>query len=645
MSTDWSAPLNIPTNDDDNNDDENNTRSLLHRIRFRDARPTDIPTCFDLEQASYPEDEAATRSKFQYRQHHAASFFRCAVLFDNAQAAAAGDDTAATTTVIGFVNATRCRVFTHHSMATHISGGPLLAIHSVVVQEQYRRQGIATAMLQDYVETLHERQDERMLVRSIVLMAKANLLPFYVKAGFSVIRLSPIVHGSEPWYELELDMMRYESKIAAAAAAAASSSSSTSPTGTMTATATAAARRLTTTKHCLPCYIVDAFVDPHRPAGTGNQAAVVLCENNMMEMMQQDEVEDLLTLEWMQTVAAEFNLAETAFVWQLPPATAAAASAATAAATTSDNEATTSTASSSSPVTIPRPTASDDDEAETPSFVRKELRYGIRYFTPTVQVPLCGHATLAAAAVLYQTEPALLEDTRNQTSIVFYAPQDVLRAKQGSLRSSLTKITMEFPTKPPSEIENDDEAVAANATHILEQAFGIDAQHILYLGISDIGDLLVELTQDCFLTLQVKDINALTEWNGYTRGVCVCCQNNNLPLPEEIDATTAATDDTGSQYGGSRGGGANPEIEIDFFSRFFAPKAGIAEDPVTGSAHCVLAPYFASKLQKDRVIGFQRSKRGGIVECQLIENDRVKITGSAGTIMSGSLWLKRSHLL
>jgi predicted PhzF superfamily epimerase YddE/YHI9 len=105
------------------------------------------------------------------------------------------------------------------------------------------------------------------------------------------------------------------------------------------------------------------------------------------------------------------------------------------------------------------------------------------------------------------------------------------------------------------------------------------------------------------------DTSALCDWDGYTRGVIVSC------VP-----------------------GTNENEEVDFLSRFFGPKAGILEDPVTGSAHCVLAPYYCAKLGKDKVLGRQMSARGGVVDCQLTE-DTVTITGTAVTAVSGTLWL------
>jgi ribosomal protein S18 acetylase RimI-like enzyme len=223
--------------------------SVLEIVRFREGRPTDIPAVAIIEKDSYPEDEAASKSSLQYRQHHAAPYFRCAVVED-------GDDDD-TSNLVGYICSTRCREFEHESMATHVFNGPLLAIHSVVVQEEYRHKGIATAMLKDYVE--HMRATNDGTIEKLVLLAKQNLLAFYVNCGFQVVRPSAIVHGAEQWYDLELDMLTFGQKAGS------------------------------------PCFIVDSFADPEQ-SGTGNPAAVVLLKSDV-------DVTDENTLKWMQGVA------------------------------------------------------------------------------------------------------------------------------------------------------------------------------------------------------------------------------------------------------------------------------------------------------------------------------------------------------
>jgi len=148
-------------------------------VRFRTCRPTDIPACYAMEAASYPATEAASKASLQYRQHHCSRYFRCAVLASDKDN---GDDDHAT--VIGFVCSTKCHAFTHESMSVHEASGKLLAIHSVVVDQAYRRQGIATRLLRDYIQAVLQEEDPP---EKLVLLAKAHLLAFYVNCGFQVM--------------------------------------------------------------------------------------------------------------------------------------------------------------------------------------------------------------------------------------------------------------------------------------------------------------------------------------------------------------------------------------------------------------------------------------------------------------------------
>jgi ribosomal protein S18 acetylase RimI-like enzyme len=172
-------------------------KGVLEKVCFREGRPTDLPEVTVIEEASYPADEAASKSALQYRQQNAAPYFRCAVV--------PLEDDDDNSKLVGYICSTRCREFEHESMTTHVSNGRLLAIHSVVVPEEYRRKGIATKMLKDYVE--HMRATNDGTIEKLVLLAKDNLLAFYENCGFQVIGPSAIEHGSEQWYDLELDIM------------------------------------------------------------------------------------------------------------------------------------------------------------------------------------------------------------------------------------------------------------------------------------------------------------------------------------------------------------------------------------------------------------------------------------------------------
>jgi len=115
------------------------------------------------------------------------------------------------------------------------------------------------------------------------------------------------------------------------------------------------------------------------------------------------------------------------------------------------------------------------------------------------------------------------------------------------------------------------------------------------------------------------DYDALSAWDGYTRGVIICCCASSANKNTDVSKQQSTP-------------------SVDFRSRFFGPKVGIDEDPVTGSAHCALAPYFAKKLEKNVVIGRQESDRGGLVECILKkEEGRVCIVGTAVVTVSGQL--------
>ena len=499
------------------------SKAWVNNLVFRTVRPTDIPACYALEKASYPPDEAASKSKLQYRQHHAARYFRCAVI------SGGGPDEPEPnpTPIVGFVCATRCRAFRAESMSMHVPDGDLLAIHSVVVDEPYRRLGVATAMMKDYVASVVDDT-----LTKIVLLAKKHMLSFYVDCGFAVKRPSPISHGQDVWYELELDL-RNQNK---------------SPDG-------------------VPCYVVDAFAGDEM---AGNPAAVVVLEEDRDSL-------------WMQRVALEFNLSETAFLW-------------------------------------PRDSSSED-----------ELHYSIRYFTPTTEVPLCGHATLASAAILFDT---VYCKHRADATIVFTTTEGIeLRANMAggvaaappsaslttTSRKSGQRITMKFPTKPAVEIPN-----RTWVEEMMQSALHIPPDAILFAGLSEIGDVLVELTPEAFLAVPYDGLNydAMLRYDGYTRGIILCCLDTSKDDGSDDESYASSTKHT----------------TPDFLSRFFGPKAGIDEDPVTGSAHCVLAPFFGTKLGREKVIGLQTSRRRGLVECCLDDNS-VQLTGTAITTMSGTLWL------
>lgn len=252
-------------------------------------------------------------------------------------------------------------------------------------------------------------------------------------------------------------------------------------------------------------FTVDAFTDT---AFKGNPAAVCLLDSPVTDG-------------WMQSVAAEMNLSETAFL----------------------------------------------------------LGDSLRWFTPAVEVTLCGHATLATAHVLYSTGTAT-------GPVEFRTTGGTLTVNRGADNM----ITMDFPAK---------EVTAATLPEGLEKALGATA---LRVGKSEL-DLLVEVDSEETVRSLTPDIPAL--------------------------AALAALDARGLIVT-ARG------TRTDFVSRFFAPGVGIPEDPVTGSAHCALSPYWAARLGRTTLTGAQLSARGGLVHTRL-DGDRVHLSGHAVTILTGTL--------
>ena len=194
-------------------------------LNFRQACHNDLPRCYEIESSSYPSDEAATLKSLTNRQKHAGKYFMMCTTTsttnDNSDAITDISDTEKqqgnNEIIIGFVCGTRCDEFTEESMSEHNPTGRLLAIHSVVINEQYRRKGIGLNMMKQYIQNVMTAEEienkekssssHQKPIKSIVLIAKEYLLGFYVRCcGFRVNRLSPIVHGKDFWYELEIEL-------------------------------------------------------------------------------------------------------------------------------------------------------------------------------------------------------------------------------------------------------------------------------------------------------------------------------------------------------------------------------------------------------------------------------------------------------
>ena len=265
----------------------------------------------------------------------------------------------------------------------------------------------------------------------------------------------------------------------------------------------------------VPIYQVDAFTsEPFK----GNPAAICLLEVEQPP-------------EWMQNVAAEMNLAETAFL-------------------------------------VPRDRA-----------------FQLRWFTPTIEIPLCGHATLASAHILWETETLPLdEEARFET-----LSGTLLARRIGA------QIEMDFPA-----IESD----PAEMTEGLRSALGVSPS---WVGLTrtapgKVGNYLIELNSEAEVRGLQPDIGILRR--SVPQGVIVTARAETSPF--------------------------------DFVSRYFAPNFGVDEDPVTGSAHCALTPHWSRLLGKTEMFGYQASPRGGVVGVALSGN-RVLLSGEAVTILRGVL--------
>jgi PhzF family phenazine biosynthesis protein len=223
--------------------------------------------------------------------------------------------------------------------------------------------------------------------------------------------------------------------------------------------------------------------------------------------------------------------------------------------------------------------AEENNLAETAYYVKKENKYELRWFTPTMEVDLCGHATLATAFVLFNHE-GFQGDT-----IHFYSP------RSGSLRVKKQgdRLTLNFPTDIYKSIPLTDQIIDAFNIRPINAFMGKTDYMIEFESESDIKNL----------TPDWRKIEALGE-----RGVIV----------------TASGD------------------KVDFVSRFFAPQTGIDEDPVTGSAHTTLTPFWAKKLGKSKLSALQLSSRQGDLECNYL-GDRVEISGQARLYMIGEIYV------
>lgn len=221
--------------------------------------------------------------------------------------------------------------------------------------------------------------------------------------------------------------------------------------------------------------------------------------------------------------------------------------------------------------------AMENNLAETAFIVREEAGWRIRWFTPTTEVNLCGHATLAAAYVYFrhigEAERRVVFDSHSGPLTV---------SRDGDL------LTLDFPLDIPMPVE---------APTVLAQALGTEPLEVLAA-----EDWLVRLESEAAVRALAPDLHLLRQLD--RRGVIVTAEGE----------------------------------ECDFVSRFFAPKQGIDEDPVTGSAHTALVPYWAERLGREKLHARQLSARGGELYCER-GSERVFIRGRAAPYLKGAIEL------
>ncbi|WXL27273.1 PhzF family phenazine biosynthesis protein [Ectopseudomonas mendocina] len=227
--------------------------------------------------------------------------------------------------------------------------------------------------------------------------------------------------------------------------------------------------------------------------------------------------------------------------------------------------------------------AAEHNLAETAFVVREDDQWRIRWFTPKAEVPLCGHATLASAHVLYEVYGESAE------VIEFASLSGALRvARKG------TQLVLDFPVRRVQQVEHNP---------AVDQALG----------------------------LPVLELLALMEDGGIQELMAVVSSEEELRSCQPDLAAVARLPGLGLLV-------TAPGEQHDFVSRYFAPAIGIDEDPVTGSTHCMLTPYWAERLGKQSLIARQCSARSGELQCEL-HGERVKIAGHAVLVARGELLL------
>ena len=221
--------------------------------------------------------------------------------------------------------------------------------------------------------------------------------------------------------------------------------------------------------------------------------------------------------------------------------------------------------------------AAENNLAETAFFVREGTDYALRWFTPTVEVDLCGHATLAAGQIVFR----FIEPERDSVSFRTMNAGALVVSRRGDM------LALDFPARPAVSVEPPPGLVVA------------------------LGGVPREV-------LRARDHLVV-----YGSAAEVAALDPDLAALAKVDCWAAIVTAPG-------------ESGIDFVSRFFAPAQGVPEDPVTGSSHCTLVPYWAHRLGKTKLEARQLSRRGGALSCAL-DGDRVSIAGRAVLYLEGQI--------
>jgi ribosomal protein S18 acetylase RimI-like enzyme len=648
----------------------------------------DIPRCFSLECLAYLPNAAASKSTLQRIQHHAAPFFRCVLLSgdktylsDEVTADVNRDDVtdpskfressdeachhvhhSSQSELVGFVCATRCHYTPNFNNATdattledrlpqtrdgylyptkHEPNGPCLAIHSIVVQKEYQRQGVGRAMLENFIKSVtlynaeldgHRRHNKIIAknpytkIERIVLVCYSSIAKLFISAGFRW--KATIKGGIDPLYELEREV-------------------DSSPFPDL---------HQSSVEH--DCYLVDAFIIPGE-RGSGTPTAIVvlhdsptnLIADNMNSASSANSPQDNAELAteraetWMSSVSKEFSQPVTAFVWRISVVMSRRGS---NVSSISDDEL----------------NLSMHDECKILPEIKPEMHYAIRLFTGAgIEIDKCAHATLAAASVLFHrdTSTRIIEERSTlsfhfMNELALESPLGLSSLRQpsqtlqvfGTMHPSGIKIEMNCPwrnVKPlPLSPEEEGSVLSMiwqsfmwNDHFTNEEVKSSPVDYVRFVGLTDDGeDLFVELTAEGFdLTCEIGfDCNELKQrWNGFPKGVIICCE-----VPDVSGKVGDSLLD-----GHPEGGTANikeisDDFSIDFCSRYFHSNG---HSDVQGS-HSALGPYFGARLGKRRLLGLQNSDRGGLVQCNLMEDERVYLIGSTITTITGKTQMNTS---